>query len=29
VEYEIAKTQDKIIAAGLPIMLAERIAEGR
>lgn len=29
VEYDIAKTQQKIIAAGLPAMLAERIAEGR
>ncbi|MCF7674697.1 MAG: metallophosphatase family protein [Akkermansiaceae bacterium] len=29
VEYDITKTQDKIIAAGLPQMLAERIAEGR
>jgi predicted phosphodiesterase len=29
VEYEIAKTQAKILAAGLPSMLAERIAEGR
>jgi len=29
VEYEIAKTQEKILAAGLPEMLAERIQEGR
>ena len=29
VEYDIAKTQAKILAAGLPQMLAERIAEGR
>lgn len=29
VEYEIAKTQEKILAAGLPAMLAERIQEGR
>jgi predicted phosphodiesterase len=29
VEYDIEKTQSKIIAAGLPVMLAERIAEGR
>jgi predicted phosphodiesterase len=29
VEYDIAKTQQKIIAAGLPPMLAERILEGR
>jgi predicted phosphodiesterase len=29
VEYDIAKTQEKIIAAGLPQMLAERIQEGR
>ena len=29
VEYDIAKAQAKIIAAGLPPMLAERIAEGR
>mgnify|MGYP000101815309 CR=1 FL=1 len=29
VEYDIAKTQAKIIAAGLPPMLAERISEGR
>ena len=29
VEYDIAKTQGKIIAAGLPTMLAERIMEGR
>ena len=29
VEYDIARTQDKIIAAGLPAMLAERIQEGR
>jgi diadenosine tetraphosphatase ApaH/serine/threonine PP2A family protein phosphatase len=29
VEYDIAKTQAKIRAAGLPPMLAERIAEGR
>lgn len=29
VEYDIAKTQAKIIAAGLPPMLAERIQEGR
>ncbi|NJM36477.1 MAG: metallophosphoesterase family protein [Akkermansiaceae bacterium] len=29
IEYDIEKTQAKIIAAGLPKMLAERIAEGR
>ncbi len=29
VEYDIEKTQAKIITAGLPKMLAERIAEGR
>jgi diadenosine tetraphosphatase ApaH/serine/threonine PP2A family protein phosphatase len=29
VEYDIAETQRKILAAGLPEMLAERIAEGR
>jgi len=29
VEYDIARTQEKIIAAGLPTMLAERIREGR
>ena len=29
VEYDIEQTQDKIHAAGLPPMLAERIAEGR
>jgi predicted phosphodiesterase len=29
IEYDIAKTQAKIIAAGLPPMLAERIADGR
>jgi len=29
VEYDIAATQAKIIAAGLPTMLAERIQEGR
>jgi predicted phosphodiesterase len=29
VEYDISKTQEKIIAAGLPQMLAERIQEGR
>jgi predicted phosphodiesterase len=29
VEYDLATTQDKILAAGLPQMLAERIAEGR
>jgi diadenosine tetraphosphatase ApaH/serine/threonine PP2A family protein phosphatase len=29
VEYDIVKTQEKIIAAGLPPMLAERIQEGR
>ena len=29
VEYDIEKTQSKIIAAGLTVMLAERIAEGR
>lgn len=27
--YDIKKTQEKIISAGLPEMLAERIAEGR
>lgn len=29
VEYDIETTQEKILAAGLPTMLAERIAEGR
>lgn len=29
VEYDIATTQEKILAAGLPPMLAERIQEGR
>lgn len=29
VEYDMAKTQAKIIEAGLPKMLAERLAEGR
>jgi diadenosine tetraphosphatase ApaH/serine/threonine PP2A family protein phosphatase len=29
VEYDIEKTQAKIVAAGLPAMLAERIQEGR
>lgn len=29
VEYDIAKTQQKILAAGLPEMLAERLANGR
>ena len=29
VEYDIARTQAKIIEAGLPEMLAERLAEGR
>ena len=29
IEYDIEKTQEKIMAAGLPAMLAERIAEGR
>jgi diadenosine tetraphosphatase ApaH/serine/threonine PP2A family protein phosphatase len=29
VEYDIATAQAKILAAGLPEMLAERIAEGR
>jgi predicted phosphodiesterase len=29
VEYDVSKTQAKIIAAGLPKMLAERLAEGR
>jgi len=29
VEYDIAETQRKIIAAGLPAVLAQRIAEGR
>lgn len=29
VEYDIARTQEKILSAGLPEMLAERIAEGR
>lgn len=28
-EYDIPKTQSKIVAAGLPQMLADRIAEGR
>ncbi len=29
VDYDMAKTQEKILAAGLPEMLAERLAEGR
>jgi len=29
VEYDIKTTQKKILAAGLPEMLAERIQEGR
>jgi diadenosine tetraphosphatase ApaH/serine/threonine PP2A family protein phosphatase len=29
VEYDLATTQKKILAAGLPPMLAERIAAGR
>jgi hypothetical protein len=29
VDYDIAETQRKIMAAGLPPMLAERIQEGR
>jgi len=29
VEYDLGATQNKIIAAGLPLMLAERLAEGR
>jgi len=29
VEYDIAKTQQKILDAGLPAMLAERLADGR
>lgn len=29
VEYDMATTQEKILAAGLPEMLAERLAEGR
>lgn len=29
IEYDIVKTQEKIIAAGLPEMLATRLAEGR
>ena len=29
IEYDIATTQHKILAAGLPEMLAHRIAEGR
>jgi len=29
VEYDIKKTQEKILAAGLPEMLAERLADGR
>lgn len=28
-EYDIVTTQNKIVAAGLPIMLAERLADGR
>jgi hypothetical protein len=28
VEYDIAKAQEKILAAGLPERLAERLAEG-
>jgi diadenosine tetraphosphatase ApaH/serine/threonine PP2A family protein phosphatase len=29
VDYDMATTQEKILAAGLPEMLAERLAEGR
>ena len=29
VEYDIATTQQKILDAGLPAMLAERLADGR
>lgn len=29
IEYDIVKTQEKILAAGLPEMLAERLPEGR
>jgi hypothetical protein len=29
IEYDIAKTRQKIMDAGLPEMLAERILEGR
>jgi predicted phosphodiesterase len=29
IEYDMATTQEKILAAGLPEMLAERLAEGR
>ena len=29
VNYDIAKAQAKIIAAGLPQMLADRLSEGR
>jgi hypothetical protein len=29
IEYEIGQTQAKILAAGLPAMLAERLADGR
>jgi hypothetical protein len=29
VEYDIATAQTKILAAGLPEILAERLAEGR
>jgi diadenosine tetraphosphatase ApaH/serine/threonine PP2A family protein phosphatase len=29
IEYDILKTQEKILAAGLPEMLAERLPEGR
>jgi diadenosine tetraphosphatase ApaH/serine/threonine PP2A family protein phosphatase len=29
IEYDMATTQQKIIAAGLPEMLADRLAEGR
>jgi diadenosine tetraphosphatase ApaH/serine/threonine PP2A family protein phosphatase len=29
VEYDVKKAHDKILAAGLPIMLAYRLLEGR
>jgi hypothetical protein len=29
IEYDLAKTQKKILDAGLPPMLAERLADGR
>jgi hypothetical protein len=29
IDYDMATTQEKILNAGLPEMLAERLAEGR